>query len=90
MLDQTKRLVLDTISKHGFDWDDVEDIFPAQNFVSELARSGVIDSARFHFVDLVTTENDPEVRYFHSNSICARVERAFLLAMHALTIVVII
>ncbi|KAG8156862.1 hypothetical protein KVR01_013275 [Diaporthe batatas] len=60
LFDRTKKLVLNTISQHEFGWDDVEDIFPAQACVSELARSGVIDSARFHFVDLMTAESDVE------------------------------
>ncbi|TLD23975.1 hypothetical protein PspLS_06419 [Pyricularia sp. CBS 133598] len=62
LLDETKNLVIETIHKDGFDWNDVEDIFPAQSCVSELGRSRVIDSAKFHFVDLMTTERDPEVR----------------------------
>lgn len=78
MLDQTKQLVLKSISKQGFGWDDVEDIFPAQNFVGELSRSGVLDSGRFHFVDLATTEKDPEVRTIHP---------AF--AVHELTILIV-
>lgn len=71
MLDQTKKLVLESLGKHGFGWDDVEDVFPAQNFTSELGRNGVLDSGKYHFVDLMTEEKDPEVRYFLSNSACS-------------------
>lgn len=64
LLNETKDLVIGTIRKDGFGWNDVEDIFPAQSCVSELGRSRVIDSAKFHFVDLMTAERDPEVRFF--------------------------
>ncbi|TLS21528.1 uncharacterized protein PpBr36_10271 [Pyricularia pennisetigena] len=60
LLNETRDLVLETIGKDGFDWSDVEDVIPAQSCVSELGRSRVIDSAKFHFVDLMTTERDPE------------------------------
>ncbi|KAI6281963.1 putative NRPS-like protein biosynthetic cluster [Pyricularia oryzae] len=60
LLNETKDLVIETIRRDGFGWNDVEDIFPAQSCVSELGRSRVIDSAKFHFVDLMTAERDPE------------------------------
>ncbi|KAJ5165653.1 AMP-dependent synthetase/ligase [Penicillium coprophilum] len=43
----TKKLVTEVISQHGFQWDDVASVFPAQNFVGELSREGVLDSAKF-------------------------------------------
>jgi hypothetical protein len=43
----TKQLVLRSIRKDGFAWSDVQDVFPAQGFVSELSREGVLDSAKF-------------------------------------------
>jgi len=45
--ESTKQLVTQSISKDGFNWDDVQDVFPAQGFVSELPREAVLDSAKF-------------------------------------------
>jgi hypothetical protein len=45
--ESTKELVLQSIRKDGFEWNDVQDVFPAQGFVSELSREGVLDSAKF-------------------------------------------
>ncbi|KAI6348247.1 hypothetical protein MCOR25_010828 [Pyricularia grisea] len=75
LLDQTKNLVLETIRKDGFDCNDVEDIFPAQSCVSELSRSRVIDSAKFHFVDLMTAEKNPEVRRMPPTELQSRVPK---------------
>lgn len=47
LFDKTKQLVTKTIAAHGFSWDDVADVFPAQGFVDELARHGVLDSSKF-------------------------------------------
>lgn len=53
----------ETINGHGFEWEDVDDVFPAQCCVSELGRTGVVDSAKFHIADLMTAEKDAKVRY---------------------------
>jgi hypothetical protein len=44
--ESTKQLVLESIRRDGFQWDDVQDVFPAQGFVSELSWEGVLDSAK--------------------------------------------
>lgn len=47
MYEPTKQLVLRSIRKDGFEWNNVQDVFPAQGFVSELSRERVLDSAKF-------------------------------------------
>ncbi|KAJ6785769.1 hypothetical protein PWT90_06614 [Aphanocladium album] len=58
--EMTKLLVLKAISKSGFEWSDVEAIFPAQGFVDELARNGVLDSAKFQNAYITTSVADTE------------------------------
>lgn len=47
MYEPTKQLVLRSIRKDGFEWNNVQHVFPAQGFVSELSRERVLDSAKF-------------------------------------------
>jgi hypothetical protein len=59
--ESTKQLVTQSISKDGFEWDDVQHVFPAQGFVSELSRGGVLDSAEFQNA-YTTKTSDYKVR----------------------------
>ncbi|RFU24122.1 hypothetical protein B7463_g12216, partial [Scytalidium lignicola] len=72
-LEPTRQLVIETISRHGFTWDDVADIFPAHNFVDELSRKGVLNSAKFQNAYITKTETKPEVSQVPGH----RVKRAF-------------
>jgi acyl-CoA synthetase (AMP-forming)/AMP-acid ligase II len=61
LFDSAKRLVTEAISQHGFQWDDVASVFPAQNFVGELSREGVLDSAKFQNAFVTKTESSIDV-----------------------------
>lgn len=65
-------LVLKAISKSGFGWNDVEAIFPAQRFVDELARNGVLDSAKFQNAFITTSVADTEVSFIKLSAYTAR------------------
>ncbi|KIN09004.1 hypothetical protein OIDMADRAFT_111398 [Oidiodendron maius Zn] len=65
-LEPTRQIVTETISRHGFTWEDVAGVFPAHNFVDELSRNGVLNSAKFQNAYITKTETKPE-----------RVKRAF-------------
>lgn len=62
--------MIETISQHGFTWENVADIFPAQNFVDELSRTGVLNGAKFQNAYFTNTETDPEVS--HVQVICIK------------------
>ncbi|KAJ5198966.1 AMP-dependent synthetase/ligase [Penicillium cf. griseofulvum] len=57
LFDSTKKLVTEAISQHGFQWDDVASVIPAQNFIDELSREGVLDSAKFQNAFVTKTES---------------------------------
>ncbi|ETS75223.1 hypothetical protein PFICI_13707 [Pestalotiopsis fici W106-1] len=45
----TKKLIVDTISTLGLDWDDVEDVVPAYDFANVMLESGLFHSWAFKF-----------------------------------------
>lgn len=53
--------MVQAVSKYGFEWNDVETVFPAQGFVDELSKNGVLDSAKFQNAYITGTVTDPEV-----------------------------
>lgn len=61
LLGATKKLVLSAISPCGFDWDDVEDIIPADDFISVMTETRLLDRRRYKF-SIITKEANKTVR----------------------------
>ncbi|KAK6214112.1 putative NRPS-like protein biosynthetic cluster [Pestalotiopsis sp. IQ-011] len=49
LFEPTKKLIVDTISPLGLDWDDVEDVVPAYDFSNVMLESGLFHSWGFKF-----------------------------------------
>ena len=60
LFEPTKRLIIQTVTPYGFDWDDVEDVMPAYDLFSVLAERGVIDSWSYKF-GILTNKADKKV-----------------------------
>lgn len=49
LLEPTKKVILDTISPFGLEWQDVEDVMPAYDFNALMSRTRLYDSWRTNF-----------------------------------------
>lgn len=57
----TKELVVKTISKYGFGWEDVEDIMPAYDFVAIMSKTRLFESWIWDFAMRPTAQLDKTV-----------------------------
>lgn len=57
LLGATKDLVLSAISPCGFDWDDVEDVIPADDFISVMTETRLLDRRRYKFSIITSNTN---------------------------------
>lgn len=48
MFEETKALIEQTLKPSGFTWKDVTNIYPAQCFIGDNSRNGLLDSTRHH------------------------------------------
>lgn len=62
LLKDTQKAALDTISPHGFDWNDVEEVIPVYDFGSMMLENGIFDSWGFQFA-IPTKHKERQVCY---------------------------
>lgn len=62
LLEPTKEVVVETISKLGLGWEDVEDIIPAYDFGTVMSQTKLYDSWNFNFSIQPSRKIDKKVR----------------------------
>lgn len=61
LFEPTKELVVKTVSKYGFGWEDVEDIVPAYDFVAIMSQTRLLESWTWEFSMRPTAKLDKTV-----------------------------
>lgn len=64
LLEPTKELIGKTIEPYGLSWQDVQDVFPAYDFTTVMASTGIMDSWNFKFAILPSKSLDKTVSLF--------------------------
>lgn len=62
LLEPTKKLVTGTIAKHGFDWEDVEDVIPAYDFNALMSQTRLNDDWTWFFAMQPAAKVSKQVR----------------------------